>query len=418
MSNYLPPPGTSDIFADEIPRWNFIESTARQVFALYGYGEIRTPIFEYSEVFKKSIGQDTEVVQKEMYSFEDRGGRELTLRPEGTAGVMRALMKTDAPNGVETRVWYMGPMFRGERPAAGRKRQFHQVGVENVGKCSPEHDAECIFMIMHFLEELKITGAKLLINTRGCQEDKTPAEKALRDYFASHLTSMCKDCQERFNKNIWRILDCKMPECQEPIKQAPDVKDFFTQASKDYFSKVVDLLTKQGINFEIDRRLVRGLDYYQHTVFEVTHDTGLGAQNAILGGGRYEIAVPGSSKSLSGVGFAAGVERLIMVQDSLNAQLPMQKTEFVFIASLGEAAKEKNLLLASELRKSSINVLMELETKSMKAQMRSADRENVTKVLIRGDNEIARNIIVMKDMKTGEQTEIPYSEVINKLRSS
>lgn len=417
MSNYLPPPGTSDIFSEEIPRWNFIESTAQRVFSLYGYGEIRTPIFEYSEVFKKSIGQDTEVVQKEMYSFEDRGGRELTLRPEGTAGVMRALMKTDAPNGVETRVFYLGPMFRGERPAAGRKRQFHQVGVENVGKISPEHDAECISMLIYFLEELKISGSKLLINTRGSEEDKVPAEKALREYFSNSISSMCPDCKERFNKNIWRILDCKAAECQESIKNAPDVKDYFTQPSKDYFNKVIDFLAKQGIDFEIDRRLVRGLDYYQHTVFEITH-TGLGGQNAIAGGGRYAIAVPGSSKYITGVGFAAGMERLIMVQDALKAQLPIQATEFVFIASLGQTAKEKNFLLASDLRKNGINVLMELEDKSMKAQMRSASKSNVSKVLIRGDDEIARDVIVLKDMKTGTQSEISYSEIIKTLNGN
>lgn len=417
MSSYLPPPGTSDIFSDEIPRWNFIESAAQKVFSLYGYGEIRTPIFEYSEVFKKSIGQDTEVVQKEMYSFEDRGGRELTLRPEGTAGVMRALMKTEAPNGVETRVFYLGPMFRGERPAAGRKRQFHQVGVENVGKMSPEHDAECISMLIHFLEELKITGSKLLINTRGGDEDKVSAEQALRDYFSSFIPSMCHDCKERFNKNIWRILDCKIPECQEPIKNAPDVKDFFTQESKDYFNKVVELLRQQSIDFEIDKRLVRGLDYYQHTVFEITH-TGLGGQNAIAGGGRYAIAVPGSSKYITGVGFAAGMERLIMVQDALKAELPIYNPEFVFIVSLGQTAKEKNFSLASELRRNGINVLMELEDKSMKAQMRSASKNNVTKVLIRGDDEIARNVIVLKDMKTGSQSEIAYSEIINTLKDA
>ncbi|HBM15697.1 MAG TPA: histidine--tRNA ligase [Lentisphaeria bacterium] len=417
MSSYLPPPGTSDIFPDEIPRWNFIESIARKTFSLYGYGEIRTPVFEYSEVFKKSIGQETEVVQKEMYSFEDRGGRELTLRPEGTAGVMRALMETDAPNGVETRVWYLGPMFRGERPAAGRKRQFHQVGVENVGKTSPEHDVESISMLMHFLEELKISDSKLLINTRGAQEDKVPAEKALRDYFSSHIDKMCKDCKERFNKNIWRILDCKMPECQESIRLSPDVKDFFTTSSKDYFKKVTELLTKQGISYEIDNRLVRGLDYYQHTVFEVTH-SGLGAQNAIAGGGRYSIAVPGSSKSISGVGFAAGVERLIMVQDSLNAKLPILKDDFIFIASLGENAREKNFLLASELRKNGLNVLMELEARSMKAQMRSADKDHVSKVLIRGDDEISKNTVIIKDMKSGNQTEVAYSEIVKYLKLS
>lgn len=413
MSSYLPPPGTSDIFPEEIQRWNYVQTAAEKIFSLYGYGEIRTPIFEYSEIFKKSIGADTEIVQKEMYSFEDRGGRELTLRPEGTAGVMRALMKTEAPNGVETRVFYFGPMFRGERPAAGRKRQFHQVGVENVGKISPEHDAECIGMTMHYLSELGITNSRLLINTRGTTEDMEPAEKALRAYFGKHIPCMCSDCKERFNKNIWRILDCKAEQCQNVIKNSPDIKSLFTKETQNYFEKVASILDFMGISFETDPRLVRGLDYYQHTVFEVTHK-GLGGQNSILGGGRYAIKVPGSAKSLIGVGFAAGVERLLMAQDASNAVLSIKKHDYIFLVSLGNNAKLQNLKFADELRKKGIPVLMELEDKSMKAQMRSADRLSVSKTLIRGDDELSKGIFVLKDMKTGTQTQIKENEVFSK----
>ncbi len=414
MSSYLPPPGTSDIFPEEIPRWNYVQNTAEKVFSLYGYGEIRTPIFEYSEVFKKSIGAETEIVQKEMYSFEDRGGRELTLRPEGTAGVMRALMKTEAPNGVETKVFYFGPMFRGERPAAGRKRQFHQVGTENVGKISPEHDAECMAMIMHYLSELKIVGSRLLVNTRGTTEDLGPAEKALREYFIKHISTMCNDCKERLNKNIWRILDCKSEQCQGAVNNSPDIKSLFTKETQNYFEKVANTLDFMGIPFEIDPRLVRGLDYYQHTVFEVTH-TGLGGQNSILGGGRYAIKVPGSSKNLLGVGFAAGVERLLMAQDASNAVLPITKQDYIFLVSLGSSAKLQNLKLAAEMRKKGIPVLMDLEDKSMKAQMRSADRLSVSKVLIRGDDELSKGIFVLKDMKTGNQETIKETEVFSKV---
>ena len=220
MSKSTPPPGTSDITPEEAPTWRFLENTAKKVFSLYGYGELRTPIFEYTEVFQRGLGDETEVVKKEMYTFEDRGGRSLTLRPEGTAGVMRSLSGTDALNGVEHRVFYIGPMFRGERPAAGRRRQFHQIGVENAGKVSPELDAECISMLVHYLNEIGITGFTLYLNTRGVASDRPAAEKALREYFAPHLEHMCDDCRERFERNIWRILDCKQERCRAVIENA------------------------------------------------------------------------------------------------------------------------------------------------------------------------------------------------------
>jgi histidyl-tRNA synthetase len=405
MAKSAPPPGTSDIFPEEIASWHRLEDAARKIFPLYGFGELRTPVFEYTEVFQRGLGDDTEVVQKEMYTFEDRGGRSLTLRPEGTAGVMRALLGTDVMNGNERRVYYIGPMFRGERPAAGRRRQFHQIGVENVGRMAPELDAECIAMMMHYLEDIGISGSKLLLNTRGAHSDRKPAENALKSHFAPTIDKMCDDCKARFEKNIWRILDCKVPECQEFIEKTPDVVEFFSQESKDYFKKVCSILSSMGIEYEIDSRLVRGLDYYVHTVFELTHP-GLGAQNAIAGGGRYELFLPDSKKPVIGVGYAAGMERLMMVREALKASDTADTTPVFFLAGLGEKAIEANMTLASKLRKAGLKVISEVENKSMKAQMRSANRIEAAAVIIRGENELENNIVVVKDMRDGSQQEL------------
>ncbi|OGV35592.1 MAG: histidine--tRNA ligase [Lentisphaerae bacterium GWF2_45_14] len=416
MSKSLPPPGTSDIFPEEAASWRFIEESAIKIFSLYGYGELRTPVFEYTEVFERGIGGDTEVVQKEMYTFEDRGGRSLTLRPEGTAGVMRALLNTDVMNGNEKRVFYMGPMFRGERPAAGRKRQFHQVGVENVGHVAPELDAESILMLMHFLEESGIRNSKLQINTRGTAEDRKPAEEKLREHFSKSETALCEDCKARLSRNVWRILDCKQPQCQEFINSAPDATTFFSPETRGYFDKVCNALSAGGADFEVSPRLVRGLDYYVHTVFEVSHP-GLGAQNAIAGGGRYEIFLPENKKPVIGVGFAAGIERLLMARESLDAGLPEKGPGCVFLAALGEKARDFNMALASKLRHAGIPVIAEVDIKSLKAQMRAADRVAASFALICGDNELEKNLIVCKNMKTGEQTEMESTSIGEFLKS-
>lgn len=416
MSKSSPPPGTSDVFPDECAAWSRLEDAARKVFPLYGYGELRTPVFEYTEVFQRGLGGETEVVQKEMYTFEDRGGRSLTLRPEGTAGVMRALSGTEAMNGVETRVFYTGPMFRGERPAAGRRRQFHQVGVENVGRVSPELDAECIAMLVHFLESIDIKGFKLLLNTRGVAEDRKPAEAALKEHFAAGVASMCDDCKSRLERNVWRILDCKQPQCQAPIAAAPDVASLFGQASKDYFKKACDCLSAMGAEFSVEPRLVRGLDYYVHTVFELTHP-GLGAQNAIAGGGRYELHLPGFNKPVLGVGFAAGMERLLMVQDALGVARPSLQAPAIFLASLGRRALDFNVKLASSLRRAGVPLSLEVEEKSMKSQMRSADRLKARNVLIVGDSELDKGVAILKRMSDGSQTEISLDGVEKSLPS-
>ena len=410
MAKSTPPPGTADIFPEEMPLWRRLEETACKVFSLYGYGELRTPIFEYTEVFKRGLGDETEVVQKEMYTFEDRGGRSMTLRPENTAGVMRALLNTDVMNGNEKRVYYIGPMFRGERPAAGRRRQFHQVGVENVGRVAPGLDAECIAMLMHYLEELGIKGADLLINTRGNREDRIPAAKALKEYFGSRIDKMCDDCKNRLENNVWRILDCKQEACIEQVDGAPEVTGFFSRESQDYFKEVCDMLDQFNVNYKVEPRLVRGLDYYVHTVFEVTHPD-LGGQNAIAGGGRYELFLPGNNKPVIGVGFAAGLERLLMVQEALGVPAPEDDSKNVFLVSLGDAALKANMALAAELRRMDYTVINEPEAKSMKAQMRAANRVNARFAIIRGDEELAAGTAVFKDMESGEQHNVSVSQL-------
>ena len=410
MANAAPPPGTADIFPEEARRWRKLEAAAADVFARYGYGELRTPIFEFTEVFQRGLGGETEVVQKEMYTFEDRGGRSLTLRPEGTAGVMRALLNTDVLNGVEQRVYYCGPMFRGERPSAGRKRQFHQIGVENVGRVAPELDAECIAMLMHLLEEIGITGSVLKINSRGVMADRGPAGQLLKDYFAGHVAQMCPDCKTRFERNLWRILDCKEAGCREIVAGAPDYFSAYSTESQEYFARVLASLDALGVKYEIDRQLVRGLDYYVHTVFEVTHE-GLGGQNAIAGGGRYELFLPEQSKPVRGVGFAAGMERLMLVQDALGAAQTEPVKPPVFLVSLGSAARLENLKLAAALRRRGRHVALEVEDKSMKAQMRSANRAGATTAVIRGDEELQRGVAVVKDMAGGEQREVGIDEL-------
>ncbi|UDQ97735.1 histidine--tRNA ligase [Lentisphaerota bacterium WC36G] len=414
MAKSTPPPGTADIFPEEISRWYNLEDTARKVFSLYGFGELRTPIFEYTEVFKRGLGDATEVVQKEMYTFEDRGGRSMTLRPEGTASVMRALLNTDVLNGNEKRVYYIGPMFRGERPAAGRRRQFHQIGVENVGRVAPELDAENIAMLMHYLEELKITGAELLINTRGVEKDRIPAAKMLKEYFGASIDTMCDDCKVRLENNVWRILDCKQTACQEFIESAPDVVECFTEETKEYFKRVCEILDSLGVKYTVDKRLVRGLDYYVHTVFELTHP-GLGAQNAIAGGGRYEVHLPQQKKPLIGVGFAAGLERLIMAQEALRVINDERLALDCYIVSMGDAARAKALELSGKLRKANIAVIAEVESKSMKAQMRSANRLNAKHVVIIGESELEDNVFVVKNMSEGTQETISFDTDINEI---
>ena len=414
MGKFSPVPGTADIFPEESARYRKIEETGAEIFGRYGYGELRTPTFEYTEVFQRGLGDDTEVVQKEMYTFEDRGGRSLTLRPEGTAGVMRALLSTDVMNGVEQRVFYHGSMFRGERPAAGRRREFHQIGVENVGRIAPELDAECIAMLYHFLKEIGIGDAEVRINSRGIAEDRIESGNALREYFSKHIDQMCDDCKVRLEKNIWRILDCKQQCCRDIIKDAPDYRLFFSEDSRNYFKTVCETLDALKVPYIVDPLLVRGLDYYVHTVFELTHN-GLGNSIAIAGGGRYELFLPGQNRPVRGVGFAAGIERLLMVQDILNINNADKGKDLIYLVSLGDDARKANIELAGQLRYNKFNVALEVENRSMKAQMRSANNSGAKFVVIRGDNELAENCAVIKNMTDGTEKKIIVDKIYENL---
>ena len=414
MGKFSPVPGTADIFPEESARYRKIEETGADVFGRYGYGELRTPTFEYTEVFQRGLGDDTEVVQKEMYTFEDRGSRSLTLRPEGTAGVMRALLTTDVMNGVEQRVFYYGSMFRGERPAAGRRREFHQIGVENVGRIAPELDAECIAMLYHFLQEIGITDVEIRINSRGVAEDRVESGKALKEYFAAHIDDMCEDCKVRLEKNIWRILDCKQQNCRDIIKDAPDYRLYFSEDSRNYFKTVCETLDALKVPYIVDPMLVRGLDYYVHTVFELSHNC-LGSSIAIAGGGRYELYLPGQNRPVKGVGFAAGIERLLMVQDALNIKNETNKKDLVYLVSLGDDARKANIELAGILRRNGLNVALEVENRSMKAQMRSANNAGASFVVIRGDNELAEKCAVIKNMTDGTEDKVAIEKIYDSL---
>lgn len=415
MAACSPPPGTADIFEPEAREWREIERIGSEIFSRYGYGELRTPVFEFTEVFQRGLGGETEVVQKEMYTFTDRGGRSLTLRPEGTAGVMRALSGTDVMNQVEHRVRYFGPMFRGERPAAGRRRQFHQIGVENVGRCAPLIDAECIAMLAAFLRAIGLDGFCFDINTRGVGEDRGPAEKLLRDYFSQHLDTMCDDCRTRFERNIWRILDCKQESCGKVVSDAPDYVASFGEASRAYFDEVRRALDALKIPYKVNPRLVRGLDYYVHTVFEVTHPA-LGPQTAIAGGGRYELFLPGGRRPVPGVGFAAGVERLLLVREALNVRAPAPAGPAAYLIGLDPAARLANLALADELRAAGIPVELELEARSFKAQLREANKSGAPLAVVRGESELAGDTAIVKNMADGEQIQIPAGSIPEYLR--
>ena len=413
-ANTEPLPGTSDLWMPEVQEWLALEKAARDIFPRYGYNELRTPIIERTDVFVRGLGDETEVVQKEMYTFEDRGGRSISLRPEGTAGVMRAIAEHGLNPGEEQRVFYIGPMFRGERPAKGRKRQFHQVGVEAVGRCAPAMDAENIAMLVHFLAGIGIGDAKVKLNTRGTVEDRAAIDAALRLYFQGHAEAMCEDCRRRVAGNVWRILDCKNDLCQSVIEGAPHILDLVGEASRNFFSEVCKHLDAFGIDYEISHRLVRGLDYYEHTIFELTHH-GLGAQDALAGGGRYKIYLPGAKLPVEGVGFACGMERLLLAREALGVKSPDDSCPQIYVVGLGAEGVLEGLRIAQVLRKAGFRVLAETGERGMRAQMRAANKAGVRFAVIIGENEVASGTASIKDMTTSEQGDVAFNEVATAL---
>jgi histidyl-tRNA synthetase len=407
-NEFQPLQGMSDIYAPDIYIWRMIEEKSRAIFNSYGYEELRTPVLEKLSVFKRSIGDATDVVQKEMYSFKP-GKHEIAMRPEGTAGTIRHLAGR-GEEGLNARVFYMAQMFRYERPQAGRKRQFNQIGVEATGDANPLADAECIALQQHLLEAWGLSGSKIKISTRGMPEDRQPVADGLRNALQPHLNELCDDCQRRIDENVLRVIDCKNEGCGKIVEQIPSAIDFMSEESRNYLDQVVSALSSMDIEVEVDPKLVRGLDYYVHTVWEITHGA-LGAQNAIAGGGRYEIAL--GRKAVPGVGFAMGMERVITSLEACGITADQFAPKGgVWLVSLGEAALAENMKLARELRAKGIRCGMELEAKSMKAQMRKANRVGAEKVIIRGEDELAEGTAVVKDMNEGSQETLELKDVI------
>lgn len=399
--------GFNDILPGEVETWHRIEETARRVFAAHGFSEIRIPVMEKTELFARSIGDATDIVEKEMYSFVDKGENRVTLRPEGTAGVMRAFIehKLHALDSL-TKVYYMGPMFRYERPQKGRYRQFHQIGVEAIGVAAPMIDAHVLLMLMHFFAELGLTEPRLMINSLGCPECRPPYREVLVAFLAARARDLCDDCRRRIGVNPLRALDCKVEGCRGATLEAPAMIDHLCDGCSHHFGAVRRYLDSSGTPYGIDSRMVRGLDYYTRTTFELVTSL-LGAQSAVAAGGRYDrLLADLGGPALPGIGFAMGVERVALL---LSGAERRDDVPALFIAALGEEARLRGFTLMAELLRQGISVAVDYEGKSLKSQMRRADRIGARHVLIIGEEEIARSLGVVKEMANGEQREVPLS---------
>jgi histidyl-tRNA synthetase len=409
-----PVQGMSDLVGTEVRLWQRIESLARDVMVRYGFEELRTPVVEFEAVFTRSLGETTDVVQKEMYVFE-RGGRRLCLRPEGTAGVMRHAAGLGAAETDGARWFYVGPMFRSERPQAGRKRQFHQCGVECLEPPSPLVDAEILALQMDLLRSWGLGDCTVRLNTRGESGGQTQVAAGLRAAIEPQAAELCEDCRRRINENVLRVLDCKNEACQALVAQLPPVTDFMSAASRDYLAQVAAHLDALGVAYRIDPLLVRGLDYYEHTVWEIS-STALGAQNAVAGGGRYRMKL--GERELSGVGFAIGLERVVGVLQALgrDAALITPLPPLVWLVGLGDEALKNNLGLMQQLRAAGIACRMAYGG-SMKSQMRATNKSGAAWAAIRGDDELAKGVVALKDLATGVQETVPLDQLASHLAS-
>lgn len=416
MLNIKKPRGTNDFFYESASKLEFIENKIKDIVKLYGYGRIRTPLFEYTDLFIRGIGEDTDIVGKEMFTFEDRGGRSLTLRPEGTASVVRAYIENSMQNEFSiNKLFYIGTMYRAERPQRGRYREFNQFGIECIGGYSPLIDAEIIALNINILKEFGIENINLLINTVGCQNCKPIYNNALREAIGSRKEELCETCQRRYESNILRILDCKNEKCKEILKDIPKFYDYVCEECKEHFDRLCDELGRINQNFIVEPMLVRGLDYYTKTAFEVQTNA-LGSQSAILGGGRYDnlIGLFNSGKDIPAVGSAMGLERLLIVLEN-NENIIKDRLD-VFIIAFKETEKEV-LKVMQDLRASNISCDYDFAIKSIKNQFKSANKRNSRFALILGEDELKRNSCKLKNMDLGEEKEIPLNNIKNILNN-
>ena len=406
------PKGTKDMLPEEAYKWHFVENTAREVAALYGFKEIRTPIFEHTELFLRGVGETTDIVTKEMYTFEDKGNRSITLKPEGTAGVVRSYIENALDQVVlPMKAYYISPIFRYERPQNGRLREHHQFGVEMFGADAPEADGEIISLANTLLRRLGLTSLKLYINSIGCPECRKKYNEALMNYIGSNLDKMCNQCKERFNKNPLRILDCKEEGCKAITANAPKVTDYLCEDCAAHFEGVKKNLELRGIEYEVNPQIVRGLDYYTRTVFEFV-STDIGAQGTVCGGGRYNgLVAQLGGKDTPAVGFGCGLERLLLVLENTNGLNAEKETPYLYIATMGEKAKEKAIDLVEKLRANGVSAETDLMNKSIKAQMKYANKIGVKYVIVIGDAELESNKVEFKDMTDGSTKEVYLTEI-------
>ena len=411
------PRGTNDFLPGESEKWQYIEQLCRQVCAEYGYREIRLPIFEHTEVYLRSVGETSDIVEKEMYSFEDKGLTHVTLRPEGTAGTVRAFLENRLyADPQPTKLYYMGPMFRYDKPQAGRYRQFNQFGIEVFGADHATIDAEVITLAVEIFKRLGLTGLSVKINTVGCADCRPKHMEELKTYFRQHEDNLCETCRDRLERNPLRILDCKEDGCKAVAKGAPTTIEAACDNCSTHFNQLLGYLDAVGISYEIDTNLVRGLDYYVRTAFEVVINSVGSAQNALCGGGRYNGMVEQfGGDDMPGIGYAMGMERLLLTLKEQGIELPVGKHPDVYIAPLGDAAQKEAFVLTQALRSRNIYTEKDYLGKSLKAQMKAADRFHVKYCVIIGDSELEKGIAVVREMATGEQQEIALSQLVEDL---
>ncbi|MFN3134397.1 MAG: histidine--tRNA ligase [Candidatus Kryptonium sp.] len=410
--------GTKDILPDESYKWQYVEQRVRKIFEVYNYREIRTPIFEETELFARGIGELTDIVSKEMYTFLDKGGTSLTLKPEMTASVMRAYIQYEINKQLPLfKVYYISPMFRQERPQAGRLRQFHQIGAEAIGSQNPEVDAEIIALVLHIIESFDIKNYALKLNSVGCQNCRPAYKEVLREYLRKFYDLLSEDSKNRLERNPLRVLDSKDEKDKKVVENAPLIYEYLCNECREHFEELKGILNTIGIKYEIEPHLVRGLDYYTKTAFEVISPD-LGSQDAVAGGGRYDLL----SKELGGpdvpgVGFALGVDRMMLILEKNNYKFSEISKPFVYVAYLGHNSQKFAFNIVFSLRKKMIPCEVELLNRSLKSQMKEADRQGVKFVIIIGEDELKNAKCTVRDMKSGEQFEVELSKILEFITS-
>lgn len=406
--------GTKDVLPSEVYKNQYIEATCLTVAENFGYKEMRTPVFEHTELFQRGVGDTTDVVQKEMYTFDDKGGRSITLRPEGTAGAARSFLENGLSNeALPQKICYLTSCYRYEKPQAGRLREFHQFGIECFGATSPLADAEMIALAKQIFYELGVKDLHLELNSIGCPTCRAEYHKALKEYFASRVDELCDTCRDRLDRNPMRILDCKSPVCSEIAKDAPVVLDYLCDECKEHFEKTKSYLDAMNIEYIVNPQIVRGLDYYTKTVFEFVADS-IGAQGTVCGGGRYD----GLIEELGGqhtpsLGFAMGLERLQLVMEAQGCEFPEPSRPDLFIVAMGDKATLKAVEIAKDMRDEGYSVVYDLNGRSLRAQMKYADKINAKYNVVIGDNEVDTKSAVLKDMATGEQSDISLETFVS-----